>query len=94
MIRDNLPCNKRKLDRIIIELKSDIAPIIAENFRRLCTGEEGSGYFHSIIHRGIPDLFIMGGDIINFSGTGGKSVYGPYFEDENFILKDDVPGTV
>uniref|UniRef100_A0A0W0F3E9 Peptidyl-prolyl cis-trans isomerase n=1 Tax=Moniliophthora roreri TaxID=221103 RepID=A0A0W0F3E9_MONRR len=84
--------NDKPEGRIVFKLYDDVVPRTARNFRELAAGTQGYGYKLSIFHRVIPQFMLQGGDFTRHNGTGGKSIYGEKFDDENFKRKHEKAG--
>ena len=82
----------KKAGKMTFNLFDKVVPKTARNFRELCTGKNGFGYKGCGFHRVIPEFMLQGGDFTAHNGTGGKSIYGEKFKDENFKLKHDNVG--
>ncbi|CAL1701753.1 unnamed protein product [Somion occarium] len=88
----DITMDSKPAGRITFKLFDEIVPKTAKNFRELATGQHGFGFAGSSFHRIIPGFMLQGGDFTRHNGTGGRSIYGEKFEDENFKLRHDKPG--
>ncbi|XP_028620864.1 peptidyl-prolyl cis-trans isomerase A-like [Grammomys surdaster] len=87
----DITADGKPLGHVSFELFADKVPKTAESFRALSTEEKGFGCKGSSFHRIIPGFMCQGGDFTTHNGTGGRSIYGEKFEDENFILMHTGP---
>uniref|UniRef100_A0A7S0WMG7 Peptidyl-prolyl cis-trans isomerase n=1 Tax=Chlamydomonas leiostraca TaxID=1034604 RepID=A0A7S0WMG7_9CHLO len=90
----DITADKTPLGRIVMEIKADVCPRTAENFVQLAKAAAGQGFKASKFHRIIPNFMCQGGDFTAGNGTGGRSIYGEKFADENFVLKHTGPGVL
>ncbi|KZV89273.1 cyclophilin 1 [Exidia glandulosa HHB12029] len=88
----DISINNVPAGRVTFALYDDVVPKTARNFRELATGQHGFGYSGSTFHRIIPNFMAQGGDFTRHNGTGGKSIYGEKFPDENFSIAHTKPG--
>lgn len=88
----DIAIDSKPAGRILFKLYDDVVPKTARNFRELATGQHGFGYAGSRFHRVIPNFMLQGGDFTRHNGTGGKSIYGEKFADENFSRRHTRPG--
>ncbi|MBW0522589.1 hypothetical protein O181_062304 [Austropuccinia psidii MF-1] len=91
----NISVDKVELGKILFKLYDEQVPKTAQNFRQLSLNplkDPIGSYKNSKFHRIIPQFMLQGGDFTRHNGTGGRSIYGDKFDDENFIFKHDKPG--